>query len=100
MKSKFATLLIAIFIAIPMMQVAAAAQCGTVDSVVMAHVDNMGYAPRLGQGSQAAFDCAVAFDPHFYEARFPNTWQAANYWFVLYGQALGLALQPLPAPRS
>lgn len=74
--------------------------CGIVPSVVNGRVDNNGYAPRAAVGSEAVFNCVVARDASFLQRRFPSSWEAANYWFVLYGQELGVNLAPLPAPTN
>ena len=76
--------------------------CGQITSlsVVYATVDNMGVAPRPLPGSETQFNCIAARDTDFYSRRFPNAWQALNYWFILYSQELGMSLQPLPAPTG
>lgn len=74
--------------------------CGIVSSVVNGRVDNNGYAPRAAVGSEQSFNCVVARDASFLQRRFPSSWEAANYWFVLYGQELGVNLSPLPAPTN
>lgn len=76
--------------------------CGTTYnfSVIFDRVDAAGYAPRFKEGNQPQFDCISARDPQFAVQRFPSTWQALDYWFTLYGQELGVNLQPLPAPSN
>lgn len=74
--------------------------CGIVASVVNGRVDNNGYAPRAAIGSETQFNCVVGRDANFLQRRFPTSWEAANYWFVLYGQELGVSLQPIPAPTN
>lgn len=74
--------------------------CGIVAEVVNGRVDNNGYAPRAAIGSEAQFNCVVGRDANFLQRRFPTSWEAANYFFVLYGQELGVSLQPIPAPTN
>lgn len=74
--------------------------CGSILSVVYAHVDNMGYAPRAMPGSENVFNCIAARDPQFNDRRFQSAWEALNYWYILYGQELGVTLLPLPAPTN
>jgi hypothetical protein len=74
--------------------------CGIVAEVVNGRVDNNGYAPRAAIGSEAQFNCVVGRDASFLQRRFPTSWEAANYFFVLYGQELGVSLQPIPAPTN
>jgi hypothetical protein len=74
--------------------------CGIVPEVVYGRVDANGYAPRAAIGSEAQFNCVVGRDANFLQRRFPTSWEAANYFFVLYGQELGVSLQPIPAPTN
>jgi hypothetical protein len=55
---------------------------------------------RAAIGSEAQFNCVVGRDASFLQRRFPTSWEAANYWYVLYSQELGVSLQPIPAPSS
>ena len=73
---------------------------GDYPSVVYNRVDDGGYAPRLGSGSQAIFACIAARDPHFADQRFDSESEALNYWFGLYGQELGEVLLRLPSPTQ
>ncbi len=75
--------------------------CGTSFNVTYIKVDDQGYAPRFGgEGSESQFNCVASNDTDFWSKRFPSAWEALNYWFTLYGQELGVTLQPLPAPTS
>lgn len=102
MKIKFSAIFIAIFIAFSSVAAQPAHSCGTVSnlSVVYPMVDNLGMAPRPMPGSEAQFNCIAARDPNFQGQRFDAAYKALNYWFILYGQELGVNLQPLPAPTN
>lgn len=69
-------------------------------SVVYATVDNLGIAPRPATGSEQQFNCIAGRDPNFSSFRTDSSWKAANYWFTLYSQELGVNMQPLPAPTN
>lgn len=99
MKIKMLAALVMLMVVMPV-SAQPAHTCGIVAEVVNGRVDNNGYAPRAAIGSEAAFNCVVARDGSFLQRRFPTAWEAANYWFVLYSQELGVNLQPLPAPSS
>lgn len=101
MKIKFTLAILLVFMTNVML---AGAQpphsCGTISSLSVAYDrDPAGFMPRFKEGSQAQFDCIARRDSNFSNQRFPSGWQALNYWFTLYGQELGVALQPLPAPN-
>lgn len=105
MKIKFAALFIALFIV--MMAVATVAaqpphQCGLTYSfsVVYPKVDNLGIAPRPMPGSENTFNCIAARDPQFEAQRFPSSWDAQVYWFKLFGDEMGVNLEPPPRPMS
>ena len=73
--------------------------CGQITALSVAYDrDAAGYMPRFKEGSQEQFNCIAARDVSFNNQRFDAGWKALNYWFVLYGQELGVTLQPLPAP--
>ncbi len=69
-------------------------------AVTYAKVDAAGYAPRAAAGSETVFNCIAARDPYFSTQRFASAWEALNYWFILYGQELGVMLSPLPPPTN
>ncbi len=100
------SILVAILLAVMSNLMPVAAQppgsCGTISnlSVVFATVDNMGIAPRPMPGSEAQFNCIAQRDPNFQAFRTDSSWKAANYWFILYSQELGVTVQPLPAPTG
>lgn len=104
MNIKLAALFIAFFIAIMISPVAAQPphSCGTINSlaVVYAKVDNLGIAPKPMPGSETQFACIAARDPSFQSQRFDSAYKAANYWFILLGQELGVNIQPIPAPTG
>jgi hypothetical protein len=105
MKIKLVALLIAVCIGLAALQPVAARlpndNCDRITlSVVYPQVDNLGFAPRFNCGDQAQFNRIAARDPNFQAQRFPSAWQALNYWYILYGQELGVNLQPLPAPAG
>ena len=104
MKYKFAALIIALFIGLVAQPVGAqpAHSCGDMNgfSVVFATVDNLGIAPKAMPGSEARFNCIAERDPSFNSQRFDASWQAFNYWQILYSQELGATVQPLPAPTG
>jgi len=103
MKIKFSAIIIALFIAVQMPVMAQPAHnCGAITSlsVVYATVDNLGIAPRPMPGSELQFNCIAGRDPNFQAFRTDSAWKAANYWFILYSQELGLTVQPLPPPTN
>jgi len=105
MKIKFSAVLIAILILLTSL-LAVMAQpahlCGAITSlsVVYATVDNLGIAPRPMPGSELQFNCIAGRDPNFQAFRTDSAWKAANYWFILYSQELGVTVQPLPPPTN
>lgn len=106
MKIKLVALLIAILFGLLLMSImSVAAQpahaCGTVFSLNVGYErDAGGYYPHMKEGSPAQFDCIAGRDPHFSSQRFDSAVKAANYWFGLLGQELGVNMLMLPAPGT
>jgi hypothetical protein len=102
MKIKIAVAILLVFMTNFMLVGAQPAHsCGTISSMSVAYDrDAAGYMPRFKEGSQDQFNCIAARDPNFSAQRFDAGWKALNYWFTLYGQELGVLLQPLPAPTN
>lgn len=101
MKIKSLFVLISLIIMLALIVPAGAQSCSTVGlSVTYQKIDAGGYAPRIGNGAQAQFDCIAGRDPNFASRRFNSSWEALNYWFSLVSPSTGLYLQPLPAPTS
>jgi hypothetical protein len=104
MKIKLLVLFIAILIGLLGVMVVAAQpahSCGTIFNLSVTYDrDAAGYHPVMSSGSQAQFDCIAGRDPNFSNQRFESAVKAANYWFGLLGQEMGVNMLVLPAPSS
>lgn len=106
MKIRSVLLLVMVLVLMNVMVVGAqpAHVCGTITalSVSFDRVDMSGmpFAPRLKEGDLTQFNCIAARDPYFNGQRFDASYKAANYWFGLLGQELGVSMIQLPPPST
>ena len=103
MKIRLFALLVLVFLLMTVMVAGAqpAHACGTVFNLSVTHDhDAGGYFPKLVSGDQNQFNCIAGRDPAFSSKRFDAPYQAANYWFGLLGQELGVTMIQLPPPST